>query len=154
MRYDIGDFAQGGVIIWLTTDGKHGLVAAIEDLGSFAWSTQNVNTPADNKQPLPLSTPSAPHGQYYPGYQNQQGIIGIDPTLTAYPAFQACENYSKTINGVTYNDWFLPSTTELSVMYSFADLINQVSIAHGGSAMNMNAQYWSSLEDGYFPQNV
>ena len=47
---------------------------------------------------------------------------------------------------MTYNDWFLPSLTELSVMYSFADLINQVSQAHGGRAMDMVAAYWSSRE--------
>jgi len=34
-KYQIGDFAQGGVVIWVTHDGEHGLVAAIEDLGGY-----------------------------------------------------------------------------------------------------------------------
>jgi hypothetical protein len=39
--YKIGEFAQGGVVIWLTEDGQHGLVAAIQDAGGpsaiYAW---------------------------------------------------------------------------------------------------------------------
>ena len=37
--YHIGDFAQGGVIISLTHDGLHGLVAAIEDANLGATTT-------------------------------------------------------------------------------------------------------------------
>jgi len=80
-RYNIGDFAEGGVIIFLTHDGMHGLVAAIEDakMGAqttFTWGPINESLGQDvqNNQPLPFSTPEAPYGDYYSGYKNQQWI--------------------------------------------------------------------------------
>ncbi|NBO24971.1 MAG: hypothetical protein EBU93_07055, partial [Chlamydiae bacterium] len=38
--YKVGDYAEGGVIFWLTPDGKHGLVASIEDMSGspMAWT--------------------------------------------------------------------------------------------------------------------
>ena len=155
--YHIGDYAQGGVIIFLTHDGLHGLVAAIEDASSplgVDWGPDFALTNATNNDPLPFSTPSSPYGQYYGGYKNQQ-IIENSYNLNAYPAFQVAANYSKTINGVTYNDWWLPSSRELSLMYALVGIINQVSVANGGSAMIVNdpsrqlpaSFYWSSLDE-------
>ena len=151
--YHIGDFAQGGVIIFLTHDGMHGLVAAIDDaLTEVEWSINPAPTTATNNDPLPYTTPSAPHGQYYGGYKNQQAIQGITNWATIYPAFAAAADYSITVNGVKYDDWWLPSSTELSLIYAFRGVINQVSVANGGSLMTKIAThtYWSSREDDNF----
>jgi hypothetical protein len=149
--YNIGDFAEGGVVIWVTQDGQHGLVAAISDVtGSpLAWGPSGTTTGATNNDPLPSSTPNAPYGQYYPGYLNQQIIEGIANWQNDYPAFQACANYSITINGKTYDDWFLPSSRELSLMYVAQGVINQVSQAQGGQALvsGFTDFYWSSREN-------
>lgn len=153
-RYNIGDFAQGGVVIWVTTDGQHGLVAAIEDQGGAGLKWSNDTTPADvgadNNNPLPTATPIAPYGQYYGGYLNQQTIEQAQD-LSDFPAFAAAANYSIAVNGITYSDWFLPSYRELLLMYSAVGLINQVSIANGGQAMRTTAssdEYWSSRQGG------
>ena len=37
-EYKIGDFAEGGVVIWVTDDKKHGLVASINNLGPTTGS--------------------------------------------------------------------------------------------------------------------
>jgi hypothetical protein len=155
--YHIGDFAQGGVIIWLTQDGLHGLVAAIQDVSDATgtlWSTESVETKAQYNYPLPLVyAPNTTPAENYSGYQNQKEIINGGYDLTKYPAFEKVHNYSITINGVTYDDWFLPSSSELSLMYAARGVIKTVSEAHGGQGMlevvNPNkpySTYWSSRE--------
>ena len=143
--YHIGDFAQGGVVIWLTSDGLHGLVAAIDDAAKdpVDWGPDTIGY-IYNNQPLPLSTPNDPYGQYYGGYQNQ---TDVDPTgLLGFPAFYAAANYSITVKGVTYEDWWLPSSRELSLMYAAVGVINEVSTANKGSEMQAK-EYWSSREN-------
>ncbi len=149
--YHLGDFAQGGVIIFLTHDGQHGLVAAIEDASQgVKWSTEQVFTGANNYDALPYSTPVAPYRQYYAGYKNQQIIQQRTGWETTYPAFEVADAYTRTVNGVTYDDWFFPSSSELSLMFAMRGIINQVSLANGGNAMLNDpdnppyAVYWSS----------
>jgi hypothetical protein len=157
--YHIGDFAQGGVIIFLTHDGMHGLVAAIEDASppeGVKWSTEQVVTRVNNYDSLPYSTPVAPYGQYYAGYKNQEIIQQRMGWETTYPAFKVAAEYTRTVNGVTYDGWFLPSTSELSLIFAMREIINQVSKANGGAALldvefniiNYPASiYWSSREN-------
>jgi hypothetical protein len=145
--YKIGDFAEGGVVIWLTEDGQHGLVAAITDAGgpleAYAWGpNQPIGLGVQNNQSLPFSTPNIPYGQYYGGYQNQTNST-ITNNLANFPAFQAAENYA----GGDYTDWWLPSSTELSLMYTIREKINQVSGDNGGTALR-DTFYWSSRESG------
>ena len=147
--YHIGDFAEGGVIIWLTNDGLHGLVAAIEDTNALAWGPTDTLTNATNNDPLPFSTPSVPYGQYYGGFKNQQIIQGLASWDTKYPAFAAAADYSISVNGVTYQDWWVPSSLELLLMYTALDVINKVSQENKGSPMKtgpFDGNYWSSRE--------
>lgn len=139
-KYKIGDFAEGGVIIWLTEDGEHGLVAAITDASaSSQWSTVNDNTPADFFDPLPLSYTDPNPASNYGGYKNQQAIEGLTSWQDYYLAFKAAFDYESQ----GYSDWFMPSNTELGVMFAMKELINKVSTNHGGEAMNQTF-YWSS----------
>ena len=144
-KYQIGDFAQGGVVIWVTQDGEHGLVAAIEDLGGYyEWADSTVQstiTGATDSDALPLSTPNPPYGEYYAGWNNQNTIPPSGQNLTDYPAFQAATNYA----GGEYIDWFLPSTPELYQMYLLKDVVDEVSQENGGFALG-TGYYWSSRQ--------
>ena len=145
-KYKIGDFAEGGVVIWLTEDGQHGLVAAITDAGSanefFFWQTTPLTqTNVKENDSLPFSTPNAPYGQYYGGYQNQTNPT-IANNLSYFPAFGAADNYQ----GGGYKDWWLPSSRELSLMYTIQDKINAIATANGGTNLRVDRAYWSSRE--------
>ena len=143
--YHIGDFAQGGVIIWLTNDGLHGLVAAREDAATNAmWGPTTASVTIKANTILPLSTPNDPYGQYYGGYINQNNP-NVKNNLNLFESFTAAANYSIIVKGVTYDDWWLPSSRELSLMYAAVEVINQVSEKNGGSSMS-EALYWSSRE--------
>ena len=143
--YHIGDFAEGGVIIWLTLDRMHGLVAATKDAAILlSWSTSTGATDATNNNPLPFETPEEPYGNYYGGYLNQNNAT-IKNNLDDYPAFKAAAEYSIEVHGKIYDDWWLPSSTELSLMYASRGLIQKVSEENGGNQM-ANFNYWSSRE--------
>jgi hypothetical protein len=70
------------------------------------------------------------------GQQNTTYIVNIQGEGNY--AAQLCNDYSITVDGIIYNDWFLPSILELSEM--FKELQNE------GVSGFLNSSYWSSTE--------
>ncbi|MCB0650430.1 MAG: DUF1566 domain-containing protein [Saprospiraceae bacterium] len=120
----IGDFYAGGIIFYLDASGHHGLVAALSDQdynGDFtgAWGCEGTYVGA---------------GSYSIGSNNTTAILNGcgEPGIAA----RRCGDYSVTVDGILYDDWFLPSRQELFLMYQQKDII-------GGFS---NSSYWSSTE--------
>lgn len=144
--YHIGDYAQGGVIFWLTPDLKHGLVASIVDMNSgntLSWWPQGTQ----ETTPIGATGNRLSFGENYTtnGKINSSLIVAKYGSSTDYAA-GACAAYSVTVDGVTYDDWYLPSLAELGLMMSMQSTINSVSTAQGGANLQLNI-YWSSFED-------
>ena len=58
-------------------------------------------------------------------------------------AAKVCNDYTITVNGIIYNDWFLPSKDELNQMYeNKADKLQQQQIV----VVILSEFYWSSTE--------
>ena len=81
------------------------------------------------------------------GYQNTQDILahqsvnGVScaPFSISMPsAAQACDNYSITENGVTYDDWYLPSKDELDLFLA--------NLPIGQGYLITTDRYWSSTQ--------
>ena len=143
----IGDYRDGGIVFYIAStpvdldgdgDLDTGLVCAIQDYtNAIAWiiggstqTTANGGTSA-----------SIGHGQTNTtAMMNQVGYIG--------GAAKACNDYSITVNGITYSDWFLPSRDELNQIYTNKATINTTAAANSGSNF-ANWKYWSSTEAGY-----
>ena len=53
-------------------------------------------------------------------------------------AARLCNEYSVTVGGITYGDWYLPSKHELNLLYLQKNVV-------GGFANN---DYWSSTDSG------
>ena len=146
--YQIGDFAQGGVVIWVTADGQHGLVASIVNLTgagaapTLEWSSSFLNTQAINDAPLPKSYTNPIPKDNYSGWQNQAVIQSGFDWYDDYPAFFVCNCYQ----GGGYTDWFLPSVTELRQIYSERATVDIVSTQNGGDALIQGGVYWSSVD--------
>ena len=135
--YQVGDFAEGGVIFFLTPDGKHGLVASIKDISEGAqWGPDEFIGAISNYIEFGENYTTA-------GKINTQLIVDNYPS-SSYAA-NLCKNYSVKMNGITYNDWYLPCLDELGLMMAMQETINSISVAHGGSAIQKNF-YWSSFE--------
>jgi hypothetical protein len=145
--YKVGDFAQGGVVIWVTEDGKHGLVAAITDAGAaLRWGTPGI-IGANRTSSLPFTYTKTTPAANYSGYQNQQIIERLTKWESRYPAFFAAKNYFYEVDDIKYEGWFLPSIKELAMMYVISDKIDKISAEKGGDRFE-GKLYWSSREYG------
>ena len=119
----IGDDYQGGIVYYLFQEGDsgyvageiHGLISAAEDQSTedgAVWGCSE--TEVSGADGTAVGT----------GAQNTLDILagcsedGIAAKLAS--------DYEITLDGVTYNDWFLPSKDELNLLYLNKDLIDQV----------------------------
>lgn len=135
--YQVGEFAQGGIVFWVDETAQHGLVCAKEDQSAgIRWYGGTMGgTNARGSGPLA-------------GETNTIIIIGAFAgigTDGAPYAARICNELQITEGGKTYGDWYLPSGEELNLMFDNKDIINTTAIANGGSAFE-DAEYWSSTE--------
>jgi len=123
----IGQSYKGGVIFWLDATGQHGLIAA----------TADQNPPIQWYNEADRYTGTTGDG-LYAGAMNTAMIVATQMTDNQSGNFAAkvCADYSVTVDGVTYGDWYLPSKYELNLLY-----LQKTAV--GGFA---SVYYWSSTE--------
>ena len=152
----IGDDYQGGIVYYLFQEGDfgyvageiHGLIAAAEDQSTqdgAAWGCSE--TEVSGADGTAVGT----------GAQNTLDILagcsedGIAAKLAS--------DYEVTLDGVTYNDWFLPSKDELNLLYLKKEIIGFILDVTALSTYSSSSQYsgngsWSqSFNDGYQVDN-
>jgi hypothetical protein len=123
----IGDSFGGGIVFFVYDGGQHGLIAATADQSSgirwYGGSYTNTRARADG---------------IGAGLKNTAIIIANQGPVDGN-AFAAtvCNEYSVTLDGVTYGDWYLPSRHELNLLY-----IERAAV--GG--FDETNYYWSSTE--------
>ncbi len=120
----IGQELEGGIVFYIDETGEHGLVAAIEDLGSFEWGCFGNSISGADGQAIGT------------GYQNTLDIVsGCSETPIAASEAIAYESEG-------YSDWYLPSKDELVEMYN--------TIGNGGPEGDIggfsSGWYWCSTE--------
>ena len=122
----IGESYGGGKVFYVYDNGKHGLIAATSDQSTgirwYGGSNTYTRARADGVGA---------------GLKNTALIIANQGAVDGN-AFAAtvCNEYSVTVDGVTYGDWYLPSKNELYLLYLQKSVV-------GGFAGNY---YWSSTE--------
>jgi hypothetical protein len=123
----IGDSYQGGKIFYIDGTGQHGLIAATADQSTeIQWYNGNFTTGATATA---IGT----------GLANTTAIISSQINTGSYAA-KLCADYSLTVDGFTYTDWYLPSKDELNQLYLNRDAIGVFARFY----------YWSSTESGDF----
>ena len=125
--HHIGEKFGGGIVFYISDNGHHGLIASVADLqDGITWYnglTRNTGTFDDRigagakntKIIVAKLLPDDPHGIF---------------------AAKLCVDYTVKADGVIYADWFLPSKSELNILFQNKDLV--------GGFLNRN--YWSSTE--------
>ena len=162
--FELGKFypySLGGVVIYLTDDKQHGLVAAIENafFPSFdgqptaQWSTLNATTNATSQGGLPPFYTATPPMMNYAGGINQRTIENLFPTPSpsAYPAFSQAATWQENQKATRvriFKDWFLPGIPELRQMFDFKDIIDAAAEKSGVPITYRleNNSFWSSQE--------
>ena len=126
----IGESYGGGIVFYVYDNGQHGLIAATSDqsTGIRWYGGTNINTRARGDG-------------IGAGLKNTAIIIANQgPVDGAAFAATVCNEYSVTVAGVTYGDWYLPSKHELYLLFLKKAVV-------GGFDTNI---YWSSTEfDNY-----
>ncbi len=114
----VGDAYQGGIVFSIDNTGNHGLISSATDQGfSVTWWNGNfVSTGATS-----LTN----------GSSNTTSIITTQGNTNTYAA-KLCKDF----RGGGYSDWYLPSKSELDLLYHAKDNV-------GGFSTNL---YWSSTE--------
>lgn len=125
--YAIGDFVQGGVVFWVSANGKHGKVVSIYDIGPVAWS--NITGTAV-------------------GAAAQSNINGAGNSVAITMQSGHTNSAARHCVDLAYggnDDWYLPSKNELNQVYIKKDSINVTAGANGGEVFT-STFYWSSTE--------
>jgi hypothetical protein len=123
--HDVGEQYGGGIVFYTYSNGQHGLIASATDQGKIRWNN-GINR----------FTGSSGDG-VGAGEKNTEDIIaalGNDDKTGSFAA-KICKDYSVTVNGITFDDWYLPSKHELNLLY------HQKAIAG-----DFDRAYWSSTE--------
>lgn len=133
----IGSSYQGGIIAYISQIGDpgyvageiHGLIAAASDQSADAqWFFMD-------------RLMDGAHGDgLYVGKTNTAFIVAEleRENLSGYAA-TICDNYSVAVDGIDYDDWYLPSEYELGLLYTQKDVIGGFAIGSSESS-----SYWSS----------
>ena len=123
----IGENYGGGIVYYVYDGGRHGLIASAADhsAGRVRWyggSFTNTRARADG---------------IGAGLKNTAIIIAnqgpVDGNLFAATL---ANEYTATVNGVTYGDWYLPSMAELALLLMQNTLLGNLN----------SSDYWSSTE--------
>lgn len=140
--YAVGDVGPAGGWIFYDagdydTYGWRYLEAGPADLGPSVWSNYLLNTGATDTS-------------IGAGAENTRLIVTND-TGTTDKAADLCAEYSLVNEGVTYDDWFLPSLDELKLLYDnlyLAGIDNLSNCVYWGSSENDALNAWR-----FYPQS-
>ncbi len=128
----VGEKWGGGIVFYVFNDssGVHGLVAATED-----QSKAVIWFPLVGGKDVQIGVSGDSFGA---GAGNTDVLMDIQRVehITGNFAAKVCADYTVTVGGVTYDDWYLPSRWELYVLYQKRTVV-------GGFD---NRFYWSSTE--------
>ena len=128
--FKIGDAYGGGIVFWVDAAGRQVLIAATADQSTSIKWANNYNATG------------ATFDGVYSGKANTV-MISTSQHAGSYAA-QVCSDYSVTVNGEYYDDWYLPSKTELMLLYAQKTVV--------GGFNNADAWFWSSNE--YVPDTT
>lgn len=119
----IGESYGGGIVFYVYENGKHGLIVSSTDQSTAVYWSQSAT----------YTTTNAVRDGINAGMANTERII-FSQGIGNYAA-QVAANYK----GGGFGDWYLPSITELNLLYAQRQLMFSIGYS--------NTYYWSSNEN-------
>lgn len=133
-EYEASGLEAMGVIFYVDATGQHGWAVALEDAGSFKWSSGYWDTPLPNF----TSTRAAIYDLN--GLFNTQEVLDYGTNNNkSFPAFEALDVES---------GWYLPAIGQLNYLYGNLIEVNTSLAICEGMVFEMSSSwmYWSSTE--------
>ena len=132
----LGNYALGGVIFYIDETLNHGLVVALNDSEPGEWGCADEEIRNANGSILGS------------GYENTLAILASDCEPAGISVIMAAYSASTFISEDTLiNDWYLPSTDELELLYQEREWIDDSLTVYNGARFK-NTTYWSSTQSG------
>jgi len=137
----IGDFYGGGIIFFIDASGKHGLIAAPQDLGLAPWGCFGTEVPGTS--------------QFDGAGQANTNLI-LAFCSEAGTAARICNDLvirERGESGKKYDDWFLPSPSEFGKITSAINSSSDPKL----TSLLVDDYYWCSKQFDFefqaFPQD-
>lgn len=125
-QYAVGDFAEGGVVFWVSPDGSQGKVVSTVSLNGGTWRS--------------------PPG-YVGAISDSNGQLNSETIVSAVnhtgSAAQRCLDH--VIND--YEDWYLPAKNEILELFRQSEVVNPVILDWLGDVVAERGWYWTSTEE-------
>jgi hypothetical protein len=136
----IGESYGGGIVFFVYDNGQHGLIATLSDLRGDLWSActncySNFDTTTTMARANGIGAGKANTAIIIANQGHGNGDV-LKPEFTAHYAARECNEFSVTIDGITYGDWYLPSLFELQLLLMQRNVIGGFNVKY----------YWSSTE--------
>lgn len=129
----VGELYGGGIVFYTYDNGRHGLIASLEDLnnGTETW-WGSVGTVVETNA--------------WDGATNTTNIMAAGASSTT-KAVGLCDNYASSDGS---SDWYLPSIWELNSLLNSAAIISKILDEDGDETTNplQIDRYWSSTSLG------
>ena len=122
----IGESYGGGIVFYIYDNGQHGLIATTLDQAHINWVNGTMRYTGATGDGLNA------------GAMNTALIVATQmaDNQTGNFAAKVCADFSITVDGTTYGDWYLPSKYELNLLY-----LQKMVVGYFRSD-----DYWSSTE--------
>ena len=133
----VGDEIGGGIVYYVSDGGIHGLIAKRSNTGSTTEQWGPTSRHGDTKKDI------------YTGKENTricvEAMKNFHQQFETWPsskksAAEKCDAETETVDGIVYDDWFLPSQQELVQLFYQKNML-----AEKGAGLAAN-NYWSSTE--------
>jgi hypothetical protein len=111
-----------------------------------SWAQSSNQTTAVNNASSPETATATGIGW---GYRNTRAIILQGNANTASSAAALADSHNVTISGVVYDDWYLPSSSELNQMCKWARGVPWVSDATDCSGGTLNSPVYGASDAGF-----
>jgi len=140
------------LIVDLQEGSPHSVTVPVTGVGAEYQVAQSENIHWSNVR----GNIGQPNEGYYTGSNTADGKLNTNNIITQSghltSAAKIASEITRTVSGVTYDDWFLPSNYELGRMYNLMSVVDPVIESQGGSKMRKDhiyaivKNYWASYE--------
>lgn len=133
----------GGMVFYVSDSGVHGLVVCAEDPYHLGDAAMNWGPS------IPAAFAAGSSDAIYSGKSNSAGLLTQvantkgEYTYSHKTPVELCDEFSCVQDGITYDDWFLPSSGELIELFKV-----KATLSSKGVSIPAN-NYWTSTEFDY-----